>query len=64
MSGLLVAALVIFTHPDSPRPWTLTGHTDTVSSVTTTQLDGRPVTVSGSDDETIRVWGLTTRARS
>ncbi|MFB7551767.1 hypothetical protein ACFC1P_29865, partial [Streptomyces sp. NPDC056154] len=38
----------------------LTGHTGRVSSVATTVLDDRPVAVTGSVDETVRVWDLTT----
>ncbi|MEV4185014.1 serine/threonine-protein kinase [Streptosporangium canum] len=40
---------------------TLTGHSGPVTAVAVTQLDGRPVAVSGSDDDTVRVWDLTTR---
>ena len=28
--------------------------------MTTAQLDGRPVVISGSNDETVRVWDLAT----
>jgi serine/threonine protein kinase len=38
----------------------LTGHTNWVFGVTTAQLDGRTVVVSGSADDTMRVWDLTT----
>ncbi|MFB7526808.1 WD40 repeat domain-containing protein [Streptomyces sp. NPDC056178] len=38
----------------------LTGHTDTVRAVATAMVDGRPVAVTGSDDETVRMWDLTT----
>ena len=38
----------------------LTGHTNWVFGVTTAQLDGRSVVVSGSADDTMRVWDLTT----
>ncbi|MGW0948184.1 WD40 repeat domain-containing protein [Streptomyces sp. NPDC002623] len=38
----------------------LTGHTDEVSAVATTVVDGRPVAVTGSADTTVRVWDLTT----
>jgi len=38
---------------------TLTGHTDSVNAVAVGALpDGSPVVVSGSDDETVRVWRL------
>ncbi|MBO4269097.1 caspase family protein [Microbispora triticiradicis] len=39
---------------------TLTGHTETVTAVACTVLNGRPVVVSGSDDATVRVWDLST----
>ncbi|GAA2753377.1 WD40 repeat domain-containing protein [Kitasatospora cinereorecta] len=39
---------------------TLTGHTNTVSAVACTVLDGRPVAVTASWDDTVRVWDLTT----
>ncbi|MFE0460298.1 hypothetical protein ACFW1A_13725 [Kitasatospora sp. NPDC058965] len=39
----------------------LIGHTDTVNAVVTAVVDGRPVAVTGGDDETVRVWGLTVR---
>jgi WD40 repeat protein len=34
----------------------LTGHTNAVNAVAITQLDGRPIIVSGSSDTTIRTW--------
>ncbi|MEU4510757.1 WD40 repeat domain-containing protein [Nonomuraea wenchangensis] len=34
------------------------GHTTYVSAVVTTVLDGRPVAVTGSGDNTVRVWDL------
>ncbi|MGA5764628.1 WD40 repeat domain-containing protein [Nonomuraea bangladeshensis] len=36
------------------------GHTTYVSAVVTTVLDGRPVAVTGSGDNTVRVWDLST----
>jgi len=39
---------------------TLTGHTNWVFGVTTAQLDGRTVVISGSADNTMRVWDLAT----
>jgi WD40 repeat protein len=42
----------------------LTGHTNFVQSVATAQLNGRPVIVSGSYDESIRVWDLARRVGS
>ncbi|MFF1502342.1 hypothetical protein ACFVZR_21270, partial [Streptomyces sp. NPDC058316] len=38
----------------------LVGHTDSVWAVATGVVDGRPVAVTGSGDETVRVWDLTT----
>ncbi|MFE9200355.1 hypothetical protein ACFYMH_30550, partial [Streptomyces albidoflavus] len=38
----------------------LTGHTDAVNAVATTQMDGSPIAITGSDDHTVRVWDLTT----
>jgi len=38
----------------------LTGHTNWVFGVTTAQVDGRTVVVSGSADDTMRVWDMTT----
>lgn len=34
------------------------GHTDAVNSIALGQLGGRDVIVSGSDDGTVRIWGL------
>ena len=34
----------------------LTGHTDWVNAVAIEQLDGRDVIVSGSHDQTVRIW--------
>ena len=39
---------------------TLTGHTDTVYAAAVTELDGRPVAVTGSEDTTVRIWDLST----
>ncbi|MCW2623895.1 MAG: repeat protein [Mycobacterium sp.] len=41
----------------------LTGHTDRVGAVATGVVDGRPVAVTGSWDETARVWDLATGQR-
>ncbi|MFF1498427.1 WD40 repeat domain-containing protein, partial [Streptomyces sp. NPDC058316] len=38
----------------------VTGHTDGVLTVATAVMNGRPVAVTGSRDETVRVWDLTT----
>ncbi|BAJ28278.1 MULTISPECIES: caspase family protein [Kitasatospora] len=39
---------------------TLTGHNNSVTAVACTALDGRPVAVTTSHDETVRVWDLAT----
>ncbi len=38
----------------------ITGHDGPVTAVTVAELDSRPVVISGSDDETVRVWDLAT----
>ncbi|MCX4962386.1 caspase family protein [Streptomyces virginiae] len=37
---------------------TLTGHSGSVHAVACTELDGRPVAVTGGNDGTVRVWNL------
>ncbi|MGI5218955.1 WD40 repeat domain-containing serine/threonine protein kinase [Nocardia sp. CA-290969] len=46
----------------SSRPFVgvMTGHTDNVNAVTTAQRDGRTVVISGSADESVRIWDLAT----
>ncbi|MDT3728051.1 caspase family protein, partial [Streptomyces sp. DSM 41972] len=39
---------------------TLTGHNSPVTAMACTQLDGRPIAVTGAGDGTIRLWNLTT----
>ncbi|WP_189083150.1 nSTAND1 domain-containing NTPase, partial [Mangrovihabitans endophyticus] len=39
---------------------TITGHTGEVDAVAVGQLDGRTIIVSGSDDNTVRVWDAAT----
>lgn len=39
---------------------TLTGHTNWVFGLATAQLNGQPVVISGSGDNTMRVWDLAT----
>ncbi|MFE6684247.1 hypothetical protein [Streptomyces sp. NPDC057729] len=39
----------------------MTNHTGAVWAVATGVVDGRPIAVTGSDDETVRVWDLATR---
>jgi WD40 repeat protein len=39
----------------------LQGHTKTVGCVAVGELDGRPIAVTGSEDETARVWDLTSQ---
>ncbi|MFI7358231.1 WD40 repeat domain-containing protein [Streptomyces avidinii] len=46
--------------PDHRRLRCLGGHTGTVRSVATAIVDGRPVVVSGSRDNTVRFWDLAT----
>ncbi|MGW2213503.1 caspase family protein [Nonomuraea sp. NPDC001684] len=43
-----------------PARNTMTGHTEWVYAVACTVLDGRPVAVTGSADETVRIWDLAT----
>jgi WD40 repeat protein len=40
-------------------PQILTGHTGAVRAVAIGTLDGRPIAVTGSDDQTLRIWDLT-----
>jgi WD40 repeat protein len=42
---------------------TLTGHTDPVTAVACTQLDGHPIAVTTGRDSTVRIWDLTTGIR-
>ncbi|MEY2227670.1 WD40 repeat domain-containing protein [Streptomyces sp. BF23-19] len=46
--------------PDQRRLRPLTGHSGPVRTVATAIVDGRPVAVSGSRDNTVRVWDLAT----
>ncbi len=39
---------------------TLTGHTRAVSAVACTEVDGQPIAITTSDDNTARVWDLAT----
>ena len=43
------------THPRHASPRTA-GHTGEVRAVAVGQVEGRPVVVSGGDDETVRIW--------
>ena len=40
----------------------LTGHDGSVTAVAAGELEGRPVVISGSEDQTVRVWDLATGA--
>ncbi|WP_030767548.1 MULTISPECIES: WD40 repeat domain-containing protein [unclassified Streptomyces] len=46
--------------PDQRRLRPLVGHDGPVRTVATALVDGRPVAVSGSGDNTVRVWDLAT----
>lgn len=46
--------------PDQRRLRPLIGHSGPVRAVATATVDGRPVAVSGSRDNTVRVWDLAT----
>jgi eukaryotic-like serine/threonine-protein kinase len=65
LAVLGVVVIVPLVNAPSPPPAiaenVLAGHTDTVESLSTTQLDGRPVIVSGGDKR-VRVWDLATGA--
>jgi WD40 repeat protein len=41
------------------RPHTLTGHSREINAVALGSLDGRPIAITGSGDETVRIWDLT-----
>jgi WD40 repeat protein/serine/threonine protein kinase len=63
VGAALVWANLPGTGTDPLRPTvehTLTGHTNWVFGVATAQLNGRTVVISGSADDTMRVWDLTT----
>jgi WD40 repeat protein len=42
-----------------PPHHTFTGHTGWVRAVALGQIEGRTVVVSGSDDQTVRIWDVT-----
>ena len=46
--------------PAAPVGDPFTGHSGYVHAVAAAELDGRPVVISGSSDETVRVWDLAT----
>ena len=46
----------------TPPHRTFTGHTSSVHAVAATELDDRPVVISGSSDGSVRVWDLVTGA--
>ena len=46
--------------PATPVGDPFTGHDGPVYAVAAAELDGRPVVISGSSDETVRVWDLAT----
>ena len=63
VGAALVWANLPRTGTDPLRPTiehTLTGHTNWVFGVATAQLDGRTAVISGSADDTMRVWDLAT----
>lgn len=36
----------------------MTGHTNLVTPVAVGEVDGRPIAVTGSEDQTVRIWDL------
>ena len=64
LSVLLVVAvgvgLAVWAPRSSAANLVLSGHTGGVNGVAVTQLDGKPIAVTGSGDDTVRMWDLTT----
>lgn len=52
------AQILVWNQDDGSERATLTGHTQPVSAIVATEVDGRPIAVIASDNGTISVWDL------